>query len=874
MGSLFRRLRYYLRRGRYDADMREELSHHQALAARDAEREGLSPEAARLEAVRRVGRAGRITDASRDVWRLARLETVLQDLRYAFRGLRRQPAHAAAAIFTLALGIGATTAIATVLNAVLLTPLPYLEPDRLMQVWEHNIPRDRQRNVVNPGNYLDWRNRNHTFSGMALYVSGEATLVRERPLRLSGTRVTVNMLDILGVRPALGRGFVEEDTEPGRPRALILTDELWRRVFGGDSSIVGQPVALVEGDAFVAGVFPPGFRPLGDEEYWQPVRVPDSARFLGGRFALVIGRLKEGATVEQADADLRAIAQSLQTEYPRTNSGWTVQVEPLMDKVTGGARQVLVMVAGAIGLVLLIACANVASLSVARVIGRQGELGLRAALGATRGRVIRQLAVEGLVVGTLGGALGVLLGLLAVNGLRAAELSEIPRLQEVRLDPRVLGFALLITVLSGLSCGLLPAFSVGGTTPGGTLVGVAGRSTVSRGGGRIRAGLVVLQVALSLLLLAGTGLMVRSLVRLLDVDPGIEYNGVLTSGISLPFRNYQGERVTTFYREIAARVASLPGVQEVGLTTGLPFTSAGGATSFRDADQPEPEPGAMPAADIRAVDPGFFTTLRIPVLRGRGIEDSDLPGGRPVAVVGQALAEQMWPGAEPLGRRLWVSWGSDAGTTVEVVGVVGNARYWGLHNQTRAAIYFPIQQQPGNYMQLAIRVPGNPAATVPLLERELAVLDPNLPLLNPKPYSALVSASIGDRRYPMLLLAILAGLALALSAVGLYGVLAYFVGERTREIGVRRALGATDASVIGLVLGKGGRLVVLGLVLGGLAVLGTTRFLQGLLYEVGTGDPIALGGAIMVLAAVGLAASALPALNAARVDPAITLRGE
>ena len=755
---------------------------------------------------------------------------------------------------------------------MLLTPLPYREPDRLVQVWERNIPRNRQRNVVNLGNYQDWRDRNRSFSGLALYASSAATLVRDRPLRLTGMQVTPNLPEVLGVRPILGRGFLPEDTQPGGTRGLILTHGLWLRVFGGDTSVIGRPLQLVEANVTIAGVLPPDFRPLGDEDYWSPLRIPDSARTQFGRFAQVIGRLRDGVTLEQADADLRAIAASLETEYPQTNAGWTVQLELLMDKVTGGARQVLLLVAAAIGLVLLIACANVASLSVARVIGRQGELSLRTALGATRGRILRQLTVEGMVLGLTGGALGVLLGYLAVNALVAANLREIPRLQEVRLDPAVLGFALLITIVSGLVCGMLPALTAGRASPGSALAGAAGRTTLSRGGGRVRAGLVVLQVALSLLLVTGTALMVRSIVRLLGVDPGIDHRQVVFAGVGVPGRHYPLERLLAFYRELPRRVKPIPGVEDVGLTSGLPFTTAGGATSFWDADAPEPEPGAKPSADVRIVDPGFFQTLRIPILRGRGIDETDQAGTRKVAVVNRDLAEQLWPGQDPLGHRLYVSW--DSPDPVEVVGVVGNVRYWGMDTESRATVYIPTQHQPGNFVHLAVRYGGDPTGLIPQIERELAALDPNIPLLQPGRYSDVVSASLGDRRYPMLLLAVLAGLGLVLSAVGLYGVLAYFVGERTREIGVRRALGATNVSIVRLVVGRGGQLIFLGLVIGGLAALGTTRFLQGLLYQISTGDPLALAGSILVLAAVGLGASVLPALRAARVDPAVTLRGE
>jgi len=531
-------------------------------------------------------------------------------------------------------------------------------------------------------------------------------------------------------------------------------------------------------------------------------------------------------------------------------------------------------VTGAIALVLLIACANVASLTIARALGRRGELTLRTALGATQGRLVRQLSVEGIVLAALGGALGVALGYLTVGALRNSAIQQIPRLQDLHLDARVLALALLVTTSAGLLCGLLPGFGLlRGRLTGQDLMGQAGRSTTSRGGNRLRAGLVVFQVAMSLLLLAGTGLMVRSLARLLSVDPGFEPRHVLMAEISLPGREYPRERVNAFYAELATHAAAIPGVEAVGLTNGLPFTPVQRGTSFYDADRPVPEHGTAPVADIRIVDSGFFAAMKIPVLRGRGIDATDTPDGRVTAVVNAALVKQVWGNDDPVGRRIQVAWGPN-GVLAEVVGVVGDVHLQSLDIKPRATIWFPNVQQTENSTHIALRVKGDPLAYVPLLARELAAMDPNAPLIEPRPMTDWTADVTESRRYPMILLALLAGLALVLAAVGLYGVLAYFVGERTREIGVRRALGAPKGSVIKLVLGQGARLVGIGLAVGGLAAIWGMRFLRGMLYEIGTGDPGAIAGAVVVLALVGLGASLLPALRAARVDPAVTLRGE
>lgn len=881
MTGLLRRLRYYLTRNQRELDMNEELQHHLALAAAEAERRGATPEEARMEARRRVGAPGRVSDSARDVWRLPRLDSVVQDVRYAFRGLSRQPMHTLAAVITLALGIGATTAIASVLASVLYTPLPFERPERVVQIWEYNIPRNNPTNVVNPGNFLDWRDRSSSFSAMAIYTFGELTLIEDRPEPLDGMRVGANMLSLLGLRPMLGRDFSAEDGAAGAPRALLLSHATWQRVFAGDTGVVGRAVRIREGEAVVIGVLPQslvnlagsGFGLGSGEDYWEVVQIPETARTRRGRYTMVLGRLRDGVTAEQAQADLKNIAAGLVTEYPAFNTGWSTNVVPLMEQVVGSSRPVLAMLAGAIALVLLIACANVASLTVARALGRRGELTLRTALGATRGRLVRQLTIEGVVLAVLGGALGVGLGYLAVAALRDAAISQIPRVESIRLDERVLALALLVTTGAGLLCGLLPGLGLRGRLTGQGLMGQAGRSTTSRGGHRLRAGLVVLQVAMSLLLLAGTGLLIRSLLRLLQVDPGFDARQVLMAEVSLPPREYPTERVITFFDELADRARTIPGVEAVGLTNGLPLTPVQRGTSFYDADQPVPEPGTSPVADIRTADRGYFDALRIPVLQGRGFDATDTPTGRVVCVVSRFLAKQIWGDGDPLGHRLQVSWGAN-GVLAEVVGVVGDVHLQSLDVQPRATIYFPLQQQTENSNHIALRVKGNPGTFTPLLARELAAMDANTPLVEPRPLTDWTAQSTAGRRYPMLLLALLAAVALVLAAVGLYGVLAYFVGERTREIGVRRALGAPKASVVGLVMGQGARLIGVGLVLGGIGAVWGTRFLRGLLYEIGTGDPGAIAGAVIVLGLVGLGASLLPALRAARVDPAVALRGE
>ncbi|HKP30208.1 MAG TPA: ABC transporter permease, partial [Gemmatimonadales bacterium] len=825
MRRFLQRLRYYLTRTRRESEMNEELAHHLMLAAAEAESRGATREEARLEALRRVGAPGRISDDTRDEIRMPRFESIAQDIRYALRGLARHPMHTLAAVATLALGIGATTAIASVLASVLYTPLPFEKPERLVQIWEHNVPRDNKTNVVSPANFLDWRDRNSSFSEMAIYTFNGLTLIEDKPEAMDGMLVVPNMLHVLGLKPMLGRDFTSEDGAAGAPRSLLLTYQTWKRVFRGDSSVVGRAIKIREGEARVVGVLPPsasnvagaGFG-IGDgQDYWQAVQFTEASRVRRGRYTMVIARLKDGVTVEQAQADMKTIAAGLATEYP-FNVGWSVNVVPMMEQVVGSSRAVLAMVAGAIALVLLIACANVASLTIARALGRRGELTLRTALGATQGRLVRQLTVEGVVLALMGGALGVLLGYLTIGALRSSAIQQIPRLQDLNLDSRVLALALLVTTGAGLLCGLLPGIGMRGKLSGQDLMGQAGRTTTSRGGNRLRAGLVVLQVAMSLLLLAGTGLMIRSLSRLLSVDVGFEPRQVMMAEVSLPSRDYPRERVNSFFSELAERARTIPGVEAVGLTNGLPLTPVQRGTSFYDADKPEPEAGSSPVADIRIADSGLFNAMRIPVIRGRSIDATDTPDGRITAVVNVTLARQMWGDADPLGRRIHVSWGGGGnGVVAEVVGVVGDVHLVSLDEKPRATVWFPMVQQTENSTHIALRVRGNPMSYAPLLARELNAMDPNAPLVEPRPMTDWTADSTASRRYPMLLLAILAGLALVLAAVGLYGVLAYFVGERTREIGVRRALGASKGSVVQMVMSHGARLVGIGLLIGGIS---------------------------------------------------------
>ncbi|HKC49008.1 MAG TPA: ABC transporter permease [Gemmatimonadales bacterium] len=803
------------------------------------------------------------------------METLLQDIRHALRRLAQSPGFTLAAVVTLALGIGATTAIFSIVNAVLIKPLTFTDPDRLVIVWERFAGRNQNTNVVNPANYLDWRDRATGFADLAAIGWTSRTFTGDVPELVQGRSVTPNFFRTAGLSPLVGRVFTAAESDSGGPDVIVLSYGLWQRRFGGDSGIVGRAVPVSGGSATVLGVMPPDMRsmPWGHDEYWEPLRLTESNRVVHtGRWLMVLGRLKPGVTTARAQAEMDVITRGLQQAYPDFDTGWNANVVSLTDQVVGSARQALVLVLGAVVLVLLIAGANVGNLVLVRAEARQRELAVRTALGASRLRLVQQWLVESVLVSLAGGGAGVLLAAWGVELLVAVAPPYIPRLAEITVDTRVLLVAAALSVVVGVGAGLPAALNAARNIAGG-LHGV-GRTTASRTARRWRDGLVVAQVSLALVLLGGAGLLVRSLQRLSGVSPGFDLSHVTTMAIDLPQPTYaDGSRQSAFYAQLADRLRGFAGVSDVGAISLIPLVPQGAATRFSIVGRPPQRPGEWTSADIRIVDPGYFAAMRIPTIAGRTFTTADRADAPPVIVVNQKMARQYWTDGAAVGSRMKVSW-THPDWAPEIIGVVGDVRTSALDADLRPMIYYVEAQEPTASMTLAIRHAGDPGPLVASVRAAVRDLDRDVPLTDVASMTTRLARSMSDRRYPMLLLSGFAVLAVLLAAVGLYGLLSYVVSRRTREFGVRMALGADRTKVLGLVLRDGVRLTLIGAAFGVVGASIAARALGHLLYGVGPTDPLTFAAVAVLLVSVALLASYLPAARATRVDPVEALRTE
>ena len=803
------------------------------------------------------------------------MDSLIQDLRYAVRTLLKSPGFTLVAVITLALGIGANTAIFSAVSAVLLRPLPYPDAGRLVAIWGSRGP-DRQL-LTAYTDVMDFRAQRTGFEEIGVIRGQSVNLTgREAPERLGAEYVTAEVFGVLGARAALGRTFTADEAAPGRGREVaVLSDGAWRNRFGADPQILGRAVMLNARPHVVIGVLPPGYAsPFGAVDVWMPISsIPSRTTFdRGVRNVWAIGRLRTGVTLEQAGSDLAAIAARLSRDYPVSNAGFGVTVIPLRAQVTGRVSTALLTLLAAVGLVLLIACANVANLQLARAAGRRHEMSVRASLGAGRARLMRQLLTESLLLSAAGGAGGVLLAMWAVGALVRALPGGLPAFGPVAIDRPVLLFSAGIVVVAALLFGLAPALSGSRSDLGGAL-----RVRMPEGavGGRrfdVRSALVVAELALCLMLLASAGLLLRSVGRMRRVDPGFAVDHLLTFQFRLPRAKYAdaGARAA-FFARAGEQVRAVPGVRDAAFVSATPFSGNWATTNYLVEGQPAPAPGQAPAAGWEAVSDGYFGAMRIPIVAGRDFDAHDRLGTLPVVIVSRELARRTWPGATAIGRRI-----EEVGDTIwrTVVGVVGDTKQRTLGEDAEARIYVPVLQDPADFSNVVARTAGDPLALLPGVRAAIWSVDPDQPVWGVTSMDGLLSRAMGQARFTTMLTGGFAALALLLAGIGVYGVMAYTVAQRTRELGVRLAVGARPSQVVALVLLSGVKVTVAATVLGLALALAAARLLQAQLFGVSATDPATFIAVSAVLAGMALLACWLPARRAGKVDPVAALRSE
>ena len=792
-----------------------------------------------------------------------------KDLRYALRSLYKSPAFSLTAVGTLALGIGANTAIFGLVRAVLLRPLDLTDADRLVMVYETNPGKGWDRFSVAPANYLDWKAQARSFQSLAaLQADNFNVRAGDRPERVRGARVTAEMFPMLSIPPLMGRVFSPTEDSPGAPRVMILGEGLWRERFAADEKILGRDVWLDGVSYTVIGVMPARLRLL-DARLWVPMAWDAATKEVrGGHDPLVMGRLAPGATPESAQREMTVLAERLARRYPETNAGWGVLVSPLFEEVVGSVRRSLWILLGAACFVLLIACANVANLLLVRGVARARELAIRAALGASRARLVRQLLTESLLLSLLGGAVGLLVAFWGIDLLVSLGGLGVPRSRETRIDVLVFAVALGSMVVTGLLFGLAPALRGSRTTIHGAL---SDGERVATGRDTLRNAVIVGEVGLALVLLIGAGLFLRSLERLHHVDPGFTSENLLTMRLSLPPSHYPEDRRAAFFEQLLEKVAHLPSVRAVAASSALPLTN-GQFFAFYVNQEPLPKPADVPSANYYAVSPDYFRTMGISVVVGREFTDRDREGVVRVAVINQTMARRFFPGGDAIGRKIHV--GSADAPPLEIVGIVGDVKHNGLREETIPQIYQPFLQNPYSTMGLALRSDGDVQQLTDAVRRQVASLDADLPIFDVSTMSGSLARSLAPQRSYAVVLVVFASLALSLATIGIYGVISYAVAQRTHEIGIRAALGATRGDILRLVVGHGLRLLACGLCLGLLAAFVLTRLLTTMLFGVSPTDLRTYAALSILLTAVTLVACYLPARRAARVDPAVALRSE
>jgi predicted permease len=810
------------------------------------------------------------------------MKILLQDARFALRQMLQKPGFTLLVVTTMALGIGANAAIFSVLDAILLRPLPYEKPDKLIKVWTRftGIGAPDDQNWVSPPEFRDLQQLNHSFSNMAAMAADSVNLgVKGSPQRVLGAAVSPSLFGMLGAQPMLGRTFLAEEAQPGREKEVLLSYGLWRRVFAANRNIIGSTVDIDGAPMTVVGVMPEGFGYPNETEIWAPLAfgpndLSENAR--GGHGLEVLARLRDGVSPAQAQADMDRAARTMieqHASYPYNKYNFGIILHPLLEETVGDVKPLLLVLMAAVGLVLLIACANVANLLLARATERQREVETRIALGATGVRVSRQLLTESVMLALAGGLAGLAVTPLALKGLVAIAAKSLPRALQTSIDLRALALTLLTAVATGIVFGLAPALQIARKRSFEALR--TGRNTEGKQPRQLRNALVVFETAISLLLLVGAGLLLRSFAEVLKVDPGFKADGVLTMRVSLPDAVYgKPEQVRAFYGSLVERVQKLPGVAAAGVVSALPLGDPGGSGTVTIDTQAVPLEERTPEADMRTATPNYFRAMGIQLVAGRAFEPSDADGAPRVAMVDESLAQAYWPGQDAVGKRLHFGGIKSTSPWMTVVGVVRHVRNRTLEARSRVEVYAPQAQMPFNGMTLAVRTAGDPASLAPTIQREVSAIDPDLPVYRVRTMAEVMGESVQRRRLGLILLEVFAGLALALAAVGIYGVTSYGVAQRQVEIGVRMALGADRGQVLRMMIAGSMATIAVGLALGVLLSPLVTRMMRGMLFAVRPADPLAIAGGAGVLVAMAFLAVLIPARRATRVSPMKALRYE
>jgi putative ABC transport system permease protein len=804
------------------------------------------------------------------------MEILLQDLRYAVRMLRKKPSFTVIVVLALAIGIGANTAIFSVVNAILLRPLPYKNADRISMIWMDNPKLGVSQDWHSYPNYIDYKEQNQSYEDMAAFNDRSFNLTGTGdPVRVVGVWATASLFSVLGVEPALGHTFTEAEEEPGKDLVVVLSNGLWQRRFGGDPGIVGQPINMNGVNRTVLGVMPASFTfPEKNTELWIPIAIsPQRKQARNAISYKAVGRLKPGVTIEQARSDMGAIAKRLDDQY--FQSGYGINLIPLHDQETRTVRPALLVLLGAVAFVLLIACANVANLLLARAALREREVAIRVALGAGRSRIIRQVLTESALLSLVGGAAGLLLAFWGLKLLVALSPADIPRLDQTGIDVRVLAFTLAVSLVTGLIFGLAPALQSSKSDPNESLKEGGRGSTGGVGGRRVRNLLVVSEIALSLILLIGAGLLIKSFMRLQQFEFGFNPDNLLTMRVQLPGSKYRdGKQVVAFYQQLLERMETVPGVQSAGTISSVFITDTPNSTNFSIEGRPVPVGAEQIEVPLDSVSPSYFKVMGIPLLRGREFDNRDAEGATPAVIINDTFARRFFAGEDPIGKRFVYGSPDPKNPWITIVGVVGDMRRTGFDRAVRPETFLPEAQNPDNALTIVARTATDPAGFAGALRNEVWSIDKDQSVYDIKTMHQTLSEMMSQRRFNMLLLGLFAAVALTLAAVGIYGVISYSVTQRSHEIGIRIALGAQSRDVLKMVVGQGMMLAGIGVSIGLIAAFALTQLMSSLLFGVRAADPVTFALISFLLIGVALVACLVPARRATRVDPMVALRYE